>query len=89
MFEWDPTKAASNRAKHGVDFADATTILDDDQALTIIDDGSADKRYVTVGADAGGRVLTVVYAWRGSRVRLISARKATRSERNKYEEGER
>ena len=55
MFEWDPVKAISNLAKHGVDFADAATVLDDEYALTIIDDGSADERYVTVGADARGR----------------------------------
>jgi uncharacterized DUF497 family protein len=86
MFEWDPAKAASNLAKHGVDFADAATVLDDEHALTIVDEVAADERYVTVGADARGRVLAVAYAWRGSRVRLISARKATRSERRQYEE---
>ena len=86
VFEWDQQKAAANVAKHDVDLADAATVLDDDNALTIIDDADAEERHVTVGLDALGRVLTVVYVWRGERVRLISARKATKAERTQYEE---
>ena len=84
--EWDPRKAADNLRKHGVDFADAGTVLHDEQAITIPGDSSDDEdRFVTLGMDALGRVLVVVYTWREDRPRLISARKATRLERRQYE----
>lgn len=86
--EWNPDKAAANRVKHGIDFADAATVLHDENALTILDDSSGEKRFVTVGFDAIGRLIVVVYAVRGDRVRLISARKATRSERKHYAEAQ-
>jgi len=85
--EWDPAKARSNLTKHGVRFADAVTALEDDSALTIRDLSSEDEeRWVTMGLDASGRLLVVVYTWRGERVRLISARQATRHEWRQYEE---
>jgi uncharacterized DUF497 family protein len=85
--EWDPAKARANFTKHGVRFADAATALEDDSALTIRDLSSEDEeRWVTMGLDASGRLLVVVYTWRGERVRLISARQATRHERRQYEE---
>ena len=83
--EWDPDKAAANLTKHGVDFADAATVLYDDQALTIRDDKSGEERYVTVGMYALARILVVVYTWREDRPRLISARRATPQEREQYE----
>ena len=86
-FEWDPRKAASNLRRRGIDFADAATVLYDDFALTVPDDHAAEERFVTIGMDALGRLLVVVYTWRGERVRLISARKATPRERRQYEEG--
>ncbi len=85
VIEWDPEKAAQNLKKHGVDFADAATVLSDELALTIRDDSEDDERFVTMGADALGRVLVVAYAWPGDEPRIISARKATRSERRQYE----
>ena len=85
--EWDPTKARANFTKHGVRFADAVTALEDDSALTIRDLSSEDEeRWVTMGMDVSGRLLVVVYTWRGERVRLISARQATPDERQQYEE---
>ena len=84
-FEWDGRKAASNLDKHGVDFADAVTVLDDELAVTVPDEGPGEDRYVTIGMDAIGQLLVVVYAWRGERVRIISARKATPRERKSYE----
>ncbi len=84
-FEWEPRKAATNRRKHGVDFADAATVLYDDQAITIPDERSDEERFVTIGMDALGRVLVMVYTWRDERPRLISARKATPRERREYE----
>jgi uncharacterized DUF497 family protein len=84
--EWDSRKAASNLRSHGVDFADAATVLFDDMAITVLDDAEDDeKRHVTLGLDALGRCLVVVYTWREETVRLISARKATGSERRQYE----
>jgi uncharacterized protein len=82
--EWDPRKAAANLKKHGVDFADAATALHDEQAVTIREDAEGEERYVTVGMDALGNVLVVVYTRRGDRPRLISARKAESKEREQY-----
>lgn len=82
--EWDPRKAAANLKKHGVDFADAATVLHDEQAITIRDDEADEERYVTIGMDALGNVLVVIYTWRGDRPRLISARRAKPQEREQY-----
>jgi uncharacterized DUF497 family protein len=83
--EWDARKAAANLKKHGVDFADAATALYDERAITIRDDDEEEERYVTLGLDSLGRVLVVVYTWRGDRPRVISARRATAQERRQYE----
>ena len=84
-FEWDARKAVSNLTKHGVDFADAVTVLDDDLAVTVRDDSAGEDRYVTIGMDATGRLLVVVYTLRGERVRIISGRRPTSRERKSYE----
>ena len=84
--EWDGDKAASNLKNHGVDFADAATVLLDDMAITIRDDSShEEERFVTLGMDATARLLVVVYTWRRDILRLISARPATTGERRRYE----
>jgi uncharacterized DUF497 family protein len=83
--EWDGRKAAANRKKHGVDFADAITALHDEMALTIKGEGTDEERFITTGTDALGRVLVLVYTWRDDRLRVISARKATARERRQYE----
>ena len=83
--EWNERKALANRRKHGVDFADAATALYDPLALTIRDDATTEERFVTLGMDALGRMLVVVYTVRGDALRLISARGATPSERRQYE----
>jgi len=84
--EWDANKAASNLRNHGVDFADAASVLLDDMALTILDDSvDEEDRFVTLGMDALGRLLVVVYTWREDTLRLISARPATTGERRRYE----
>lgn len=83
--EWDADKAAANVKKHGVDFADAASVLHDEQAITVKDEGADEERMITIGMDALARVLVVVYAWREDRVRLISARLATAHERAQYE----
>ena len=82
--EWDHRKAAANLKKHGVDFADAATVLHDEHAVTIREDVEGEERYITVGMNALGTVLVVVYTWRGDRPRLISARKAEPKEREQY-----
>jgi uncharacterized DUF497 family protein len=83
--QWDAEKAAANLKKHGVDFADAETALHDEMALTRPDDDPDEERFVTLGTDALGRLLVVVYEWRNDDWRLISARRATRAERRHYE----
>ena len=84
--EWDAAKAKANLKKHGIDFADAATVLFDELATTVRDVSSDEERYATIGADALGRILVVVYAWTEEHVRLISARKGTKKERRQYEE---
>jgi uncharacterized protein len=86
-YQWDHNKAKSNLQKHDVDFADAATVFSDDFALTIEDDDPDEDRFITIGLDALGRVLVVVFTWRGEDIRLITARKATRQEQKQYEEG--
>lgn len=83
-YEWDAAKARANVLKHRVRFSDAVEIFSDDRALTIDDPHPDEPRFVSVGMDALARVLVVVYTWRGDAIRLISARKATRSERDRY-----
>ncbi len=83
-YEWDVAKADANFRKHKVHFADAVAVFADDQALTIDDPHEAERRFITLGMDAFARILVVVYTWRGEDVRLISARKATASEREQY-----
>lgn len=83
--EFDPEKAASNLRKHRVSFGHAEQVLRDPMAFTIEDpDSDAEQRFVTLGMDALGRVLVVVHILRGDRVRIISARKASRGESEQY-----
>lgn len=83
--EYDPAKAAANLRKHGVSFADAEQALRDPQAATMEDpDAAGEARYVTLGMDAAGRVLVVVWTPRGDKVRVLSARKASRNEAKTY-----
>ena len=84
---FDPKKGAINRRKHGIDLVDAEEVLYDPMAL-IREDGDAEgeQRFVAVGRDGTGRVLAVVYTYREpDTLRLISARTATRNERQAYE----
>ena len=88
-YQWDAAKAKANYTKHGVQFADATAVLEDDSALTIRDPYSQEEeRWITMGEDARGRILVVVYVWRDDSIRLISARRASARERKSYEERE-
>ena len=87
-YGWDPAKAEANQEKHGVRFADAVAVFSDERALTLDDPHPEEERYVTIGMDAFARLLIVVYTWRGEVIRPIPARRATRSERARYAEGE-
>jgi hypothetical protein len=86
-FEWDTRKAAANRAKHGVSFEEAATVFADPDARLFDDpDHAVDElRFLIVGLSAATRVLLVVHLERGERIRLISARVATRRERARME----
>ena len=87
-FEWDPVKDAANRRKHGVGFAEALTVFTDDRALVLADPdhSTAEERFILLGLSARLRVLVVVHCYRQADdlIRLISARKATRTERAQY-----
>jgi len=84
-FEWDEAKRRENLAKHRVEFADAATAFEDDNTITLPDEESdAEDRFVMMAMDALGRILVIVYTWRGDTIRLISARKATPRERKNY-----
>ena len=85
-FEWDPAKARANARKHRVEFGDAVAVFEDSSAVTISDEESEEEeRWVTIGLDVFGRLLVVVYTWRGNIIRVISARKASRREQRDYE----
>jgi len=85
---WDPEKARINLEKHGIRFSDAEIVLYDPHALTQENkDAVNEQRFITIGMDAIGRVLIVVYTYRGEDIRLISARSATKRERESYEKG--
>ncbi|HEX19937.1 MAG TPA: BrnT family toxin [Acidiferrobacteraceae bacterium] len=85
---WDPAKAKANHKKHGVRFSDAELVLYDPMALSFEDsDAEGEQRFVSIGRDAMGDVLVVVYSYRDDAIRLISARRATRKEVRIYEEG--
>jgi uncharacterized protein len=87
-FWWDPLKAGTNARKHGVTFEEAVTVFADPLAVIVEDLGHAENARI-IGMSGNRRVLLVVFVERDeSGVRLISARRATKSERKRYEEGE-
>lgn len=89
-FYWDAGKAKSNRAKHGVSFEEASTVFADTLSLTVADLAHSvpgEERFVILGSSDRGRLLVVVHLDREDRIRIISARRATRRERIAYEEG--
>jgi uncharacterized protein len=86
-FEWDEDKAASNLAKHGVSFEEAAFAIRDPVSLDF-DDSLQPANLVTLAASPTGRILYVVSTESNERVRIISARDATRQERRRYEEAE-
>lgn len=85
-FQYDPNKAASNIRKHGVSFPEAESVFSDPLAI-YSEDASAvgEVRFIAIGMSFTFKVLIVVYTLRGSDIRLISARRATKSEVIAYE----
>jgi uncharacterized protein len=91
-FDWHPAKAQSNRRDHGITFELAATVFLDALALTVYDPVSSmgEERWFTLGCDAGGQLVAVAHTYEDiepgrARIRIISARKATRRERRSYE----
>jgi len=89
-FEWHEEKANENFKKHGVSFEEAKSIFNDPLSLTIADPehSVAEDRYIDIGLSANKQILVVVYTERGSNIRIISCRKATKAERRSYERKE-
>ena len=90
VFEWDSRKARENRRLHGVSFGEAETAFADPLSVTVSDPDHSDtheSRYILIGLSDRGRLLVVSHTERDTTIRLISARTATRSERQQYEEG--
>jgi len=86
-FEWDLAKEAANVAKHGITFTDATSVFDDPHVLT--EDSTkpeyGEERSLAIG-EVAGRLATVVYTDREQRRRIISARRARKNERERYDQ---
>jgi uncharacterized DUF497 family protein len=86
---WDGRKAAQNERRHGVSFQEAASVIYDPLAITLFDDASSmsrDVRTITIGESRRGRLLVVVTSQNDGKIRIISARRATRAERRFYEE---
>jgi len=87
-FEWDEEKSKGNLRKHGVTFEEAKTVFNDPFAMTISDpkDSLQEDRNIDMGMSSHGRILVVWYTERGRNIRIIGSRKATRKQRQEYEE---
>ncbi len=92
-FDWDSTKAVSNKTKHGISFEEAKSVFYDEFAVQFYDSDSSEleeDRFLMLGLGCESRVLLVCHCERdsGNTIRIISARKATNKERKFYEGGE-
>lgn len=89
-FVWDPQKVRRNLQKHGIDFVEASTVFADTLSITISDPdhSEGEERWVTIGLSIRRRTLVVVHTDDEDMCRIISARRADRHERRKYEEGD-
>jgi len=88
-FEWDPDKSEANIKKHGISFHEASTVFGDPLALTFNDPDHSisEHRFLTFGYSGGEQLLVVVHTERHGKLRIISARLATKHERKIYEDG--
>ena len=89
QFEWDPLKSATNVRRRRISFDEAATVLEDALSTTYPDQAHSEDemRFLTIGASQRGRVLVVAHTERNDTIRIISARRATRREREFYEQG--
>ena len=90
LFEWDPSKARLNLKTHGISFDEASTAFRDPLSRTIDVPlhSNAEERFVLIGHSIRRRLLVIVHTERGDRIRILSARLATKKERFRYEEDE-
>jgi len=88
LFEWDTDKAKKNKSVHGLTFDEASTSFKDTLSLTIYDPlhSNEEERLILIGNSCKNRLLVIVHTERGDKIRIISARKATKKERKQYEE---
>lgn len=88
IFEWDKSKSKSNLQKHKISFEEAMTIWNDELAVLLHDPTHSDdeSRYIMIGYSTKNNLLFVSFTDRNKRIRIISARKATKFERNRHEE---
>jgi uncharacterized DUF497 family protein len=88
LFEWDPKKAGKNLKLHDVSFDEASTAFSDKLSLTIYDPlhSEEEDRMILIGNSLKNRLLVIVHTERKDKIRIISARKATKNERKQYEE---
>ena len=88
VFEWDPKKAAVNLRSHKVSFKEAATVFSDPLSVTVVDPDHSreENRYLIIGQSSRHRLLIVAHAEQGDRIRMISARELTPTEREAYEE---
>ena len=86
-YEWDPKKAEKNLSKHDVYFDEASSVFDDPNFITFLDEEHSfdEERYITIGLSTKGRLLLVAHTERNDRIRIISARKATKNEEAFYQ----
>ena len=89
QFEWNITKAQTNKRKHGITFEEASTIFGDPLSITIPDPAHSigEDRFITIGTSVNDDLIVVVHTDRDDIIRIISARNATRKERRQYEQG--
>ena len=89
QFEWDPDKARSNQRKHQVTFEEAATVFADMLSITVTDPDHSvnEERFITVGLSQSHRLLVVAHTERNGRIRIISARELTKTEKRAYEQG--
>ena len=89
-FEWDKNKAAKNVGKHRVSFDEAKSVFNDPGFITVVDEEHSinEKRYISIGLSEKGRLLILAHTDREGRIRIISARKATKREEKFYENSE-
>lgn len=88
--EWSARKNRINVSKHSVDFAEAATVFDDPAHISINDPDHSffENRYITIGISVNRRLIIMAHTFGNDKIRIITARKPTRSERIKYEEGD-